>query len=150
MDIEIWHIWVIVAVVLLIVEIFTPAFLAACLSIGCLLAAGFSYFDFGVKVQLLTFSVGTLCAFLGIRPLILAYGHRSRGEVLTNVEALVGKIAKVTESNANVNRQGRVVVEGDDWRAESVNGELLEVGDRVVIQKVDSTILIVTPIIKEN
>ena len=32
---EIWHIWIIVALVLVIVEIFTTGFAVVCLAVGC-------------------------------------------------------------------------------------------------------------------
>jgi len=143
MELEIWHIWIILAVLLLIVEIFTPAFLAACLAIGCIFAGVSSLMDFGVIIQLLAFSIGTLISFFGVRPFILKYGHQKSGDLKTNVDALVGKIGKVTVAIDNFQNQGRIKVEGDDWKAESENNEIIDVGERVEIVKVVSTILIV-------
>ena len=150
MEFEIWHIWIIIAVMLLIVEIFTPAFLASCLSIGCIFAGIFSSMDFGIKIQLLAFSIGTLISFFGVRPFILKYGHKKSSDLKTNVDALVSKIGKVTVTIDNFQNQGRVTVEGDDWKAESENTEILNAGERVEIIKVDSTILTVKLIKKEN
>jgi membrane protein implicated in regulation of membrane protease activity len=150
MEFEIWHIWIIIAVLLFILEIFTPAFLAACLAIGCLFAGIFASMDFGVKIQLLAFSIGTIISFFGVRPFILKYGHKKNGDLKTNVDALVGKIGKVTITIDNFQNQGRVTVEGDDWKAESENNEILNAGERVKIMKVDSTILTVKLIKKEN
>lgn len=149
MELEIWHIWIIVAVVLFILEIFTPAFLAACLAIGCLLAGITASMDLGIKIQLLTFSIGTLIAFFGVRPFILKYGHRKSGNLKTNVHAVVGKTGKVTVTIDNSQNTGRIAVEGDDWRAESENNEILYAGEKVEILKVDSTILTVKAITKE-
>lgn len=150
MEIEIWHIWIIVAVILFIVEIFTPAFLVACLAIGCIFAGIFSSMDFGIKIQLLAFSIGTIISFFGVRPFILKYGHKKSGDLKTNVHALVGKIGKVTVTIDNSQNQGRVTVEGDDWKAETENNEILNAGERVEIIKIDSTILTVKLIKKEN
>ncbi len=150
MELEIWHIWIIAAIVLFIAEIFTPAFLAACLAIGCIFAGITSAMDFNIKVQLLAFSAGTLLSFFGVRPFILRYGHRKSGDLKTNVHALVGKTGKVTVTIDNSLNQGRVMVEGDDWKAESENNEILTAGEKVEILKVDSTILIVKSIKKEN
>jgi membrane protein implicated in regulation of membrane protease activity len=150
MEFEIWHYWIIAAVVLLIIEIFTPAFLAACLSIGCLFAGIFGAMDFGIRIQLITFSIGTLISFFGIRPFILKYGHKRNGDVKTNVDALIGKTGKVIVTIDKAQNQGRVTVEGDDWRAETENNEILNAGERVEILKVDSTILTVKVIKKEN
>jgi membrane protein implicated in regulation of membrane protease activity len=150
MEFEIWHIWIIIAVVLFIVEIFTPAFLAACLAIGCIFAGIFSSMDFGIKIQLIAFSIGTVISFFGIRPFILKYGHKKSGDLKTNVHALVGKIGKVTVTIDNSQNQGRVTVEGDDWKAETENNEILNTGEKVEILKIDSTILTVKLIKKED
>jgi len=150
MEIEIWHIWIIAAVLLFILEIFTPAFLAASLAIGCIFAGIVSSMDFGIKIQLLAFSIGTLVSFIGIRPFILKYGHRKSGDLKTNVDALIGKTGKVTVTIDNSKNQGRIIFEGDDWRAETENDEILNVGERVEILKVNSTILTVKSIKKEN
>ncbi|MCY7409456.1 MAG: NfeD family protein [Chitinophagales bacterium] len=148
MDIEVWHIWIIVGVLLFIVEIFAPTFLAACVAIGCFAAGLFSYIDFGIKIQLVAFSIGTLASFFGVRPFMLKYAHRKSDKVKTNVDALVGKIGKVTVAIDNSQNQGRVIVEGDDWKAETENNEILNAGEKVEILKINSTILIVKPIIK--
>lgn len=150
MEFEIWHIWIIVAVILFIVEIFTPAFLAACLAIGCVFAGLASLMEAGIEVQLLAFSVGTLISFFGVRPFILKYGHKKSGDLKTNVDALVGKIGRVTVTIDNAQDQGRIAIEGDDWKAVSENNEIINAGERVQIVKVDSTIVTVKLINKEN
>jgi membrane protein implicated in regulation of membrane protease activity len=148
MDLTVWHIWIIIAVLLFILEIFTAAFLAACVAIGCIVAGLISYFDFGLSIQLIAFSVGTLASFFMVRPLMLKYAYRNREEVKTNVDALSGKIAKVIVTINNSQNEGRVKVEGDDWKAESENNEIINIGEKVEILKVKSTILIVKPITK--
>ncbi len=150
MEFEIWHIWIIFAVLLFILEIFTPAFLAASLAIGCIFAGIISSMDFGIKIQLLAFSIGTLVSFIGIRPFILKYGHKKSGDFKTNVDAVIGKIGKVSVTIDNSKNQGRIIVEGDDWKAETENDEILYAGEKVEILKVDSTVLTVKSIKREN
>jgi len=146
MKIEIWQIWIIVTVLLFIVEIFIPTFFAVSLAIGSLAAAIFSFLGFGIEVQLIVFSLGTLASFFAIRPFMLKYAHKKNGHVETNVDALIGKTAKVTVTIDNSKNEGRVVFEGDDWRAETENSEILGPGSKVEILKVDSTVLIVKPL----
>lgn len=143
MDIEIWHIWIIIAVLLFIVEIFTTGFLTAALALGCIAAGISSYFDYGIKIQLLSFSIGTLIGFFGVRPFMLNYAHRKSDKIKTNADALVGKIGIVTEAIDNIKNQGRITVEGDDWKAETENDETINTGEKVEVLKVNSTILIV-------
>jgi membrane protein implicated in regulation of membrane protease activity len=134
---ETWHIWIIIAVLLFIVEIFAPVFLAACLAIGCITSGLFSYFDYGLKIQLIAFSVGTLASFFGVRPFILKYAHKKSNKVKTNTEALIGKVGRVKVTIDNSKNQGRVMVEGDDWRAETKNSEIINEGERVELQDIN-------------
>jgi membrane protein implicated in regulation of membrane protease activity len=143
MDIEVWHIWIIVSIILLIVEVFASSFLAICLAIGCLTSAFTAYFNFDIKVQLFAFSVGTLIAFFTVRPLMLKYFHSKGNKIKTNADALVGKIGRVVETIDFEKNQGRVVVEGDDWRAQTLNSETINAGEKVEVVAVNSTILIV-------
>ena len=146
MDIEIWHIWIIVAVILFILEIFTPSFLCSCIAIGCISAGIISAFGCGIKIQLIAFAIGTLIAFFGVRPFMLTYFHKKSDKIKTNMEALIGKIGRVTETINTSKNEGRLIVDGDDWKAETENNEIVNVGERVEITQVHSTILIVKPI----
>jgi len=150
MEIEVWNIWIIVAVLLFIVEIFAPTFLASCLALGCIASGIFSYFDFGFKMQLFAFSVVTLASFFLVRPFMLKYAHKKSNKVKTNVDALLGKIGRVTVAIDNSKNEGRVVIDGDDWKAESINDIIINVGEKVEILQVNSTILTVKLIKKED
>lgn len=66
---ETWHIWVILALILVIVEIFTSGFVIICFAVGSAAAAVASYCSLGIKGQLLWFSVATFLAFIAVRPL---------------------------------------------------------------------------------
>jgi len=145
MEIDVWHIWIIVAVILFIAEIFTPTFLPACIAIGCIAAGIVSAFDYGVKIQLVAFAIGTLIAFFGVRPFMLKYFYKS-AKVKTNMDALIGKVGRVTETIDISKNEGRVIVEGDDWKAVTENDEIVTIGEKVEVLQVDSTVLIVKPI----
>ena len=146
MDIEIWHIWIIVAVILFIIEIFTASFLFASVGIGCVFAGVVSAFDCGIKIQLAAFSIGTLIAFFAVRPLMLKYFHKNSDKIKTNVDALIGKIGRVTETIDNSKNEGRIIVGGDDWKVETENDEIVNVGEKVEVVQLNSTILIVRKI----
>jgi len=143
MDFEVWHIWVIAALVFGILEIFTPSFVALSVALGCLFAALASGLDLDFKMQLLFFSGGTALAFFGVRPFMLKYAHRKSNQVKTNTDALIGKSGRVTEIIDNAANTGRVVVEGDDWRALSEDGSMVNAGEIIEVLKVDSTRLMV-------
>ena len=91
------------------------------------------------------FAVVTLLAFVLVRPVVLKLFHNKSKEVLTNIDALVGKMAIVSEEIKPV-VGGRVKVDGDDWKAVTADGSPVEVGKVVLILKVDSVILTVKTI----
>ena len=143
---EVWHIWVIVALIFVIVEIFTTGFAVMCISFGSLFGAGASALDWDVKWQLLAFAVGTVLAFLIVRPLVYKFFYNKAHEVKTNVEALVGRRAIVTERIEGELHPGRVKVDGDDWKAVTLESDPIEVGDAVEITAINSVIVTVKKI----
>ena len=143
---EVWHIWVIVALIFVIVEIFTSGFAVMCISFGCLFGAATSALDWDVKWQLLAFAVGTVLAFVTVRPLVYKFFYKKSREVKTNADALVGRRAIVTERIEGELHPGRVKVDGDDWKAVSLDAEPVEVGDAVEITAINSVIVTVKKI----
>ena len=136
----------IVALVFVIVEIFTTGFAVMCISFGCLFGAAVSLFELDVKWQLLAFAVGTVLAFLTVRPLVYKFFYKKGQEVKTNAEALVGRRAIVTERVGDEMHPGRVRVDGDDWKAISLDAEPIEVGETVEIMAINSIIVTVKKI----
>jgi membrane protein implicated in regulation of membrane protease activity len=63
--------------------------------------------------------------------------------VRTGVDALLGKTGIVLERIGPKAQQGRVKVEGEDWRGASVDDAVLEPGTRVTVIQVDGTTLVV-------
>ncbi|MDR0604193.1 MAG: NfeD family protein [Bacteroidales bacterium] len=149
-SIEIWQIWLIVAVVFFVVEIFSSTFVFLCFSLGCVISSIFAYLGVVVWAQFLVFSVITFISFFTVRPLMVKYAYRKSDKVKTNADALVGSKGRVTEIIDLKKNTGRVFVHGDDWKAESENGEIIQQNEQIKVTQVNSTILIVTKINKED
>jgi len=143
MEFEIWHIWIIAGVLLFIIEIFTPAFVAASIGIGALFGGLAAVLNLDIKIQLLFFSVGTLISFLTVRPLFMKYAYKKAGKIKTNIDNLVGKVGKVSETIDHSEHTGRVAIDGDDWKAQSVNNVVIDKGEKVEVTKIESIILTV-------
>ena len=141
-----WHIWVIIALVFVIIEIFTTGFAVMCISFGCLFGALASALDWELKWQLLVFAVGTVLAFMTVRPLVYKFFYNKKNEVKTNAEALIGRKAIVTERIEGELNPGRVKIDGDDWKAVSLDSEPIEVGMAVEVTALNSVILTVKKI----
>lgn len=145
MGIEIWHIWIIIAIILFITEVSAPNFIFGSFAIGSIFAGVASVFG-GIQAQIIAFIVGALVAFFGIRPFALKYLYKKSDKTKTNVDALVGKTGRVVEAIDNYKNEGRIVVGGDNWKVEAENNEIVAVGKKVEILQVNSTILIVREI----
>jgi membrane protein implicated in regulation of membrane protease activity len=134
--------WMLAAVVLFIFEIFTPGFVLASFGLACVLASLTAYLSFGLEVQLIVFVVSSLVTFFTLRPLANKF-LKPDSTLSTNVDALIGKLARVVEPIDTAANTGRVKIDGDDWRAVSQHGDSISLGETVVIKKVDSATLIV-------
>ena len=141
-----WHIWIIIALIFVIIEMFTSGFAVMCISIGCLFGAVASAIDWELKWQLLVFAIGTALAFMTVRPLVYKFFYNKSHEVKTNMDALVGRKALVTERIEGELHPGRVKVDGDDWKAISLEAEAIEVGEAVEITALNSVIVTVKKI----
>lgn len=141
-----WHIWVIIALICFIIEIFTSGFAIACLSVGGLAAAVASAFNIPLIWQIVVFAVFTLLAFIFVRPAVQKYFFKSNPGKKTNVDALVGKRGRVSSDIDPAVGYGRVAIDGDDWKAVSADGNLIEKGQTVEVISVDSIILTVKTI----
>lgn len=138
-----YQIWLIVAIVLVIVEICTAAFGSICFAIGAGFSALAAGLGAGLTWQIVIFAVVSLLTFIFLRPFILKFMDRKSKDVKTNADALVGRKAIVSERIDASQLTGRVAVDGDDWKAVSEDGSVIEKGTTVEIVKLDSIILTV-------
>ncbi|MGH7529165.1 MAG: NfeD family protein [Gemmatimonadales bacterium] len=142
---EDWLIWFLSALGLLVAEMFTPGFWLACLAVGAA-AAGITALipGLGPAIQGLTFAAGSLLSMAALRPRLLRSFQLTAGSgVRTGVDALLGKTAVVTERIEPLSGQGRVKVEGEDWRGVSADATVIEPGTLVTIIQVDGATLMV-------
>lgn len=134
--------WIVIAVLLVILEVFTSGFGIACFAIGAAFAAIVAACGLGLTWQLLFFGIGSVVAMLTVRPLMLKVLNRKEGDMASNADALVGRAVRVTERIDSAAGTGRVSVDGSSWRAECA--DIVEVGETVHITCVNSTKLTVT------
>src|SRR2546430_10921386 len=112
-----WQVWLVAALLLVVAEMLAPGFWLLSVAVGCLAAGVVSLVVPGPIVPALSFAAGTLLSLVGIRPFLLRRLHPSGSAIRTNVDALAGKVGIVSEPVDPVTGKGRVLVEGEDWRA---------------------------------
>ncbi len=142
---EMWHIWAIVAAVMVAVEIFTAGFAAICLAIGAAASAVVAGMGFGLKAQIIWFAVFTLFSFVVVRPIVRKTFFRKNKTVRkSGIDALVGRIGVVSETIDASANTGRVAIDGDDWKAVAdTDGAVIGKGEQVEVLGVDSIVLTV-------
>lgn len=134
-----WLAWAVVAVLCLIVELSAGDFFVMCFAIGAAVTALVAPVG-GWYVQLAVFALASaLCVFF-VRPFVLRYLHRRDEGRVSNVDALIGKEGRVTET-IPAGGFGRVSAGGDDWKAASVETVDLAVGTPIRIIGRDSVVV---------
>lgn len=140
---DIYYLWLIAALVLVIVEICTASFGSICFAVGAGLSALVAYLGGGFAWQLLVFAIVSLLAFVFLRPIVLRFLDRNSKDVKTNADALIGRKALVSETIDHVAHTGRVAVDGDDWKAVAEDESVIEKGETVTVVSRESIILTV-------
>ena len=144
---EIYQIWLIAAIVLVIIEIATAGFGVICFAIGAGFAALAAVLGVENAVwQIVIFAAVSFLTFLFLRPIAMRFLEKKSKDVKTNAEAIVGRKGVVSERIDATQHTGRVAIDGDDWKAVSEDGSVIEKGQTVEIVKLDSIIVTVKPI----
>lgn len=134
-----WQVWAAASVMCLLLELSSGSFYILCFAVGALLAAVGTVFC-GIPMQLLLFIVGTVVSLFTIRPLAMKYFHRGGTDRVSNADAIIGRTGTVSQ-DIDAGGYGRVAIDGDDWKAETVNGEAISAGQRVRVVGRESLII---------
>lgn len=136
---NLWLAWVLVGLVCLILEMMNGDFYIMCFAIGSFCASLVSVFTDSVVVQVIVFVVFTVLSIFLIRPVGLKYLHQGADGRRSNVDALIGREGKVTDT-IEAGGYGRVKIDGNSWKAKSVDGTEIGRGNGVRVLWLDSII----------
>ncbi|GAB2330378.1 NfeD family protein [Streptomyces griseoincarnatus] len=138
-----WLIWLIVAAVLAVAEIFTLTAALGMLSAAALVTAGVAAVGLPLWVQLLAYAVLAAVTLLFVRPLALRHLQRPQ-RTRFGVDALVGKPAQVLTAVSGTD--GRIRIEGEEWTARSYDETLvISPGKTVDVIEISGATAIVYP-----
>lgn len=139
---NLWQLWVLVTVVCLILELTSGDLFILCFSIGALVTAVLSAFGLGFYGQLAVFVVASVLSLLFVRPSLVRRLHGRKKERLSNADALIGRIGRVSEA-IEQGGYGRVAIDGDDWKAVYSDGTYVPMGQNVRVVGRESIIITV-------
>ncbi|MBJ6612947.1 NfeD family protein [Streptomyces griseoincarnatus] len=138
-----WLIWLIVAAVLAVAEIFTLTAALGMLSAAALVTAGVAAVGLPLWVQLLAYAVLAAVTLLFVRPLALRHLQRPQ-RTRFGVDALVGKPAQVLTAVSGTD--GRIRIDGEEWTARSYDETLvISPGKTVDVIEISGATAIVYP-----
>ena len=137
------YLWIVLAIAFLIVEFGTVTLVSVWFVAGSLAALAAYYLGAPLWAQVLVFAVVSLAMLLLLRPFLRKFVDPHK--VPTNVDAMIGKEALVTEEIDNLLGVGAVKVGGVLWTARSANGAHIPVGTVVTVQAVEGVKALVVP-----
>ena len=139
---HLWLVWTLLCVLALILEVSSGTFYIMCSAIGAACAIVASLFDIPFWSQVLVFIIFTAISVFAVRPFVVKYLHSETEGRASNADALIGREGVVIEP-ITAQAPGYVRVDGDEWKAVSVDDEDIERGAKVRIVARESIIVTV-------
>jgi membrane protein implicated in regulation of membrane protease activity len=136
-----WQLWAVLAVLGLILELTSGDFFIMCIAIGAMGAAISAPFS-NIYGQLAVFGLVSLFSLFQVRPFALRYLERKGEQRVSNADALLGRQGRVS-TTIQAKGSGYVAIDGDVWKAVSVDDEEIAEGERVKVVGRESTIITV-------
>ncbi|HHV36221.1 MAG TPA: NfeD family protein [Candidatus Cloacimonetes bacterium] len=136
-----WHVWMILGILFIIIEIFDPSFFFISLGIGAILTGLIALLPIHIVAQIFIFAVLSFISFLFMRKLGKKVLAKSGPE--TNVYGLIGQNAVVTKEIPAEGR-GYAKIGGEEWVAVAEDGkEAFELGAKVEVMGIDGNKVLV-------
>jgi len=136
------YLWLILFIVFLIFEIATLGLTTIWFAGGAFISFWMSVAGLAFIPQLIVFFVVSFALLFTTRPLAAKYLNKNTTR--TNVEELVGKKVKVSETIDNVNETGHVMINGVEWLARAQHdGMVIQAGTQVLIMEINGVRAIV-------
>ena len=112
-----FYVYLVLALGCFVGELFTMEFSLTCVGIGLIGAALASWLGGVLWVQITTFALVAVVSWLGVRPLALKHLYGKVKDVKTPSEDVIGKQAMVEIAIDPMHDTGRVLVNGESWKA---------------------------------
>lgn len=136
--------WLFVVVCCIIIEASTVSLTTIWFAAGALFAWLIHIIGLGIEIQVFVFLLVSIISLVYTRPIFVE--KLKIGKYKTNTDLLIGQQFKVETTIDNINNDGEVNVRGQIWSARSVDGEVIEKGELVVVKEIIGVRLIVEKI----
>jgi len=144
MSTNVWWIWMILAAIFFVGEIFTAAFFILWFGVGAVAAGVLALVGAGLGWQFVVFIVVSLALVAASRRFAERFTKAQPPGI--GADRFVGETCDVLDEINNTKNTGRVRMNREEWRAESDTGDILAPGTRVVVVRLTGTHLVVRKI----
>jgi membrane protein implicated in regulation of membrane protease activity len=141
MAVKLWWIWIIIAGIFVVGEIFTAGFFLLWFGVGAAAAGILALFGLGAGWQWGAFFVVSALLYLASRPFADRLTKKQPPGI--GADRFIGKKGLVLEDVDNTANTGRVRLDKEEWRADSETDEPIPAGSRVEVVRLDGTHLVV-------
>jgi membrane protein implicated in regulation of membrane protease activity len=140
---DLWLIWLIIAAVLAVAEIFTLTAALGMLSAAAFVTTAFAAAGLPLPLQFLVFTLVAVVSLVFLRPLALRHLLRPPTERF-GIDALIGRAAYAVSEVTG--RGGRVRIDGEEWTARAYDETLvIPPGTTVDVIEISGTTALVYP-----
>jgi len=140
---ELWLVWLVIAVALGVVEAFTLTAALGVLGGAALVPAVLAALGLPLPVQLVMFAVAATAGVVLVRPVALRHMRQPSIERF-GIDALIGQQAYVVREVSD--RDGLVRIGGEEWTARSFDDyTVIPVGAAVDVMRISGTTAFVYP-----
>lgn len=135
-------VWLVLLIVLAVAEMISLGLTTIWFAGGALVALIISLVGGPIWLQASMFVLVSVVLLIFTRPIAVKYINKNT--VKTNVDSIIGKTAKVTETIDNINATGTALVGGQEWTARSADDAVvIPVGSIVMIDRIEGVKIIV-------
>lgn len=133
--------WIGIIIACAAIEAYTLGLTTIWFAIGAIVAWIAYLMGLGIEIQIVVFLLVSIACLVVTRP--IAVEKLKIGKIKTNAESLIGEQVKVKTTINNFNNEGTVKVKGQIWSARSVDDEIIEKDEMVIVKEIVGVKLIV-------
>jgi len=143
-----WILWLVIAVGLIVAEIFTLGFVLFWFGIGALAAGIAAFLGFGVAWQFAVFAIVSIALTAMSRTIFAKYLPHNDGYAFkSGIDSLPGQIGTVSSASRGALNEAAVKVYGTTWTAFPVETDIeLREGEKVEVVEVRGSSILVRPV----
>lgn len=139
-----WQLWLIIAGIFFVIEIFTVGFFIFWFGIGALAALLVSiFFPQNLVLQIVVFLIVSIILLFATKPLVNKFTKKDK-KIETNAYSIIGKTGIVTQDINPTHGVGQVKISNEVWSAKTSDNSIIEKGSQIEVVSIDGVKAVVT------